>query len=98
MLALDVAAETVEGGTADEVGRELRRGLLGTDDLAHRLPLGLEGAAHQQLHRLVVGHVAGMHLVVEDRIDHRPQVKLELLEPQLRSPPPKPSSSIIRSV
>ena len=43
---------------------------------------GLEGGVDEQLHRLFVGHSHRVHPLVEDRVDDRPQVKLQLVHPQ----------------
>src|SRR4051812_9550381 len=82
LSALDRLAKAVKDSAADEVGRELTGGLLRTDDLADGLALGLKCSAGEEFHRLAVGHPLDVHLAVEDRVDDRAEVKLQLVKTQ----------------
>ena len=89
-LALDLLSQTIKGHSADEVSRELAGRLLGADYFAEGLTLGLEGAVNEQFHRLGVGHAAGVHLIIENRVDHGPEIELQLLKPQPEIGPAEP--------
>ena len=47
-----------------------------------RLAFRLKRVLGQEAHRLVVGHLGAVHLVIEDGVGHGPQIELELVESQ----------------
>ena len=69
---------------ADEVRRQLGRGQAGAIPFLARLGFLLEAAVDHQVHRLRLGHRAGVDSDIDHRVDDRPQVELPVDQHQGR--------------
>src|SRR4051794_26464126 len=85
-LLLGGRAEVLPLLVADKIGRQLRGAQLQAHPFARSLALLLESALGQQLHCLLASEIAGVEVLIDDRIDRQAQLKLVMCEQIARVP------------